>query len=307
MHYTILLLQTCYRQVKIEKQIKGVKVFKKLSKTIVFSVRKCYNKSIYVEKDEFMAKIIAVANQKGGVGKTTTAVNLSACVAELGKKVLVIDADPQGNATSGLGVDKDNAKYTVYDLLVNDIDAKDAVSDVAYFNMKIIPSNMSLAGAEIELVGASKREYILKNALESVKDDFDFIFIDCPPSLGIITLNCLIAADSVIIPIQCEYYALEGVAQLTNTISLVKKSLNTSLDIEGVVMTMFNGRTNLAIQVVEEIKKHFGKKVYKSLIPRNVRLSEAPGFGEPINVFDKSATGTVAYRELAKEFVERNR
>ena len=254
-----------------------------------------------------MAKIIAVANQKGGVGKTTTAVNLSACVAELGKKVLVIDADPQGNATSGLGVDKDGAKYTVYDLLVNDTDAKDAISDVAYFNMKIIPSNMSLAGAEIELVGAEKREFILKDALESVKDDFDFIFIDCPPSLGIITLNCLIAADSVVIPIQCEYYALEGVAQLTNTISLVKKSLNTALDIEGVVMTMFNGRTNLAIQVVEEIKKHFGKKVYRSLIPRNVRLSEAPGFGEPINVFDKSATGTVAYRELAKEFVERNR
>lgn len=254
-----------------------------------------------------MAKIIAVANQKGGVGKTTTAVNLSACVAELGKKVLVIDADPQGNATSGLGVDKEACEYTVYDLLVNDIDAKDAISDVAYFNMKIIPSNMSLAGAEIELVGADKREFILKDAIDSIKDDFDFIFIDCPPSLGIITLNCLIAADSVIIPIQCEYYALEGVAQLTNTISLVKKSLNQSLEIEGVVMTMFNGRTNLAIQVVEEIKKHFGKKVYRSLIPRNVRLSEAPGFGEPINVFDKSATGTAAYRELAKEFTERNR
>ena len=254
-----------------------------------------------------MAKIIAVANQKGGVGKTTTAVNLSACVAELGKKVLVVDADPQGNATSGLGVDKDGVKYTVYDLLVNDTDAKDAISDVAYFNMKIIPSNMSLAGAEIELVSVEKREFILKEALDSIKDDFDFIFIDCPPSLGIITLNCLIAADSVVIPIQCEYYALEGVAQLTNTINLVKKSLNPALEIEGVVMTMFNGRTNLAIQVVEEIKKHFGRKVYRSLIPRNVRLSEAPGFGEPINVFDKSATGTAAYRELAKEFTERNR
>ena len=254
-----------------------------------------------------MSKVVAVFNQKGGVGKTTTNVNLTASLGAMGKKVLVLDLDPQGNTTSGYGIDKNTVESTIYEVMLDGADIKEAILNTEFDNIDIIASATELSGAEIELTSMENREFILKNALESVKDDFDFIFIDCPPSLGIITLNCLIAADSVVIPIQCEYYALEGVAQLTNTISLVKKSLNTALDIEGVVMTMFNGRTNLAIQVVEEIKKHFGKKVYRTLIPRNVRLSEAPGFGEPINVFDKSATGTVAYRELAKEFVERNR
>lgn len=254
-----------------------------------------------------MAKIIAVANQKGGVGKTTTAVNLSSCIAETGKKVLVVDADPQGNTTSGFGIDKDSPGVNIYDIFVNGAKAEDAVLPVKFFSMSIIPSNMSLAGAEIELVSEKEREWILSHALEEIRNNYDFIIIDCPPSLSLITLNCLTASDSVIIPIQCEYYALEGVAQLTNTINLVKRSFKPQLEIEGIVMTMFNGRTNLALQVVEEVKKHFKGKVYRSLIPRNVRLSEAPGFGEPINVFDKSATGTFAYRELAKEFLERNR
>jgi chromosome partitioning protein len=254
-----------------------------------------------------MGKIIAVANQKVGVGKTTTAVNLSACVAQLGKRVLVVDVDPQGNTTSGLGVDKEAAEATVYDILVNRANANDAVCDVAYFGMKLIPSNISLAGAEIELVALDKREYILKNALDKVRDSYDFIFIDCPPSLGLVTLNALVASDSIIIPIQCEYYALEGVSQLTNTINLVKKSFNRELDIEGIVMTMFDGRTNLSIQVVDEVKRVFKNKVYRSVIPRNVRLSEAPSFGEPINVFDKTATGAVAYTELAKELIKLNK
>lgn len=254
-----------------------------------------------------MGKIIAIANQKGGVGKTTTAVNLSSCVAALGKKVLVVDIDPQGNTTSGLGVDSKKLKNTVYDVLVNDVEPKDAVSDIPYFNMKILGSDISLAGAEIELVGVDKREFLLKNALEKVRDDFDFIFIDSPPSLGLITLNGLVAADTVLVPVQCEYYALEGIAQLNNTVNMVKKALNPKLDFEGVVMTMFDGRTNLSIQVVEEVKKHFGKKVYRSLIPRNVRLSEAPSFGEPILIFDRSAAGAVAYTNLAKEFIEKNK
>ena len=252
-----------------------------------------------------MAKIMAVANQKGGVGKTTTAVNLSACIAELGKRVLVIDVDPQGNTTSGFGIDRESVDATIYDILINDAKASSVIRETPYFGLKIIPSDISLSGAEIELVSKERREYVLKDALEEVKKDFDYIFIDCPPSLGLITLNALIAADSVIIPIQCEYYALEGVAQLTNTINLVKKAFSPSIDIEGIVMTMFDGRTNLSIQVVEEVKKHFKGKVYKSIIPRNVRLSEAPSFGEPINVFDKTATGAVAYKNLAEEIVKK--
>lgn len=254
-----------------------------------------------------MGKIIAVANQKGGVGKTMTAVNLSCCVAALGKKVLVVDIDPQGNTTGGLGVDTKQLNYTIYDVLVNGISARDAVAEAPYFKMHILASDISLAGAEIELVSVQKREFLLKSALNEIKDDYDFIFIDSPPSLGLITLNGLVAADTVIVPIQCEYYALEGVAQLSNTVNMVKKALNPKLDFEGVVMTMFDGRTNLSIQVVEEVKKHFGRKVYRTLIPRNVRLSEAPSFGEPIIVFDRNASGAIAYENLAKEFLEKNR
>ncbi len=252
-----------------------------------------------------MAKIMAVANQKGGVGKTTTAVNLSACVAELGKKVLVIDVDPQGNTTSGFGIDRESVDATIYDILINDSDAQSVIKETPFFGLKIIPSDISLSGAEIELVSKERREFVLKDALEKIRDEFDYIFIDCPPSLGLITLNALIAADSVLIPIQCEYYALEGVAQLTNTINLVKKAFSPSIEIEGIVMTMFDGRTNLSIQVVEEVKRHFAGKVYRSVIPRNVRLSEAPSFGEPINVFDRTAAGAVAYKNLAEELVKK--
>ena len=253
-----------------------------------------------------MGKIFAIANQKGGVGKTTTAVNLSACVAALGKKVLVVDIDPQGNTTGGLGVYAENMENTIYDVLVNGMEAKDAVTEVSHFSMHILGSDISLAGAEIELVGAQNREFLLKNALDSIRDAYDYIFIDCPPSLGLITLNGLAAADAVVVPVQCEYYALEGIAQLTKTVNMVQKALNPELEIEGVVMTMFDGRTNLSLQVVEEVKKYFGKKVYRTLIPRNVRLSEAPSFGEPIIVFDRTATGAVAYENLAKEFLKRN-
>ena len=253
-----------------------------------------------------MGKIFAIANQKGGVGKTTTAVNLSACVAALGKKVLVVDIDPQGNTTGGLGVYAENMENTIYDVLVNGLAAKDAVTDVPHFSMRILGSDISLAGAEIELVGAQNREFLLKNALGTLRDAYDYIFIDCPPSLGLITLNGLAAADAVIVPVQCEYYALEGIAQLTKTVNMVQKALNPNLEIEGVVMTMFDGRTNLSLQVVEEVKKYFGKKVYRTFIPRNVRLSEAPSFGEPIIVFDRTASGAVAYENLAKEFLKRN-
>ena len=253
-----------------------------------------------------MAKIISVANQKGGVGKTTTAVNLASCLAEQGKRVLIVDSDPQGNTTTGLGIEKETIICTIYDILVNGVAVRDVIMKTKYFDLDIIVSDMSLSGAEVELVGLNKREFQLKEALEQVKDDYDFIIIDCPPSLGLVTINALTATDTVLIPIQCEYYALEGVMQLTNTINLVKKALNPDLDIEGVVMTMFDGRTNLSIQVVNEVKKCFGKKVYRSVIPRNVRLSEAPSFGEPINVFDRTATGAVAYTSLAKEVIERN-
>ncbi|MCD8049648.1 MAG: AAA family ATPase [Clostridia bacterium] len=251
-----------------------------------------------------LLRTIAIANQKGGVGKTTTAVNLSACLAKMGKKVLLVDCDPQGNSTSGVGVDKRRCEKTVYDVLINDENAPSAIVKTPYENLDICPSNISLSGAEIELVSEMGRESKLKNALSAVKENYDYIFIDAPPSLGLITINVLTASDSVIIPIQCEYYALEGVSQLVTTIRKVKQVLNPQLDIEGILMTMYDSRTNLSAQVVEEVKKFFPNKVYKTLVPRNVRLSEAPSFGKPIIHYDISSKGAESYLDLAEEFVQ---
>ena len=253
-----------------------------------------------------MGKIIAIANQKGGVGKTTTAVNLSACLGKAGKKTLIVDIDPQGNTTSGLGIDPKSLEFSVYDCLINEIPLKDIILKTEFENLWIVPSNINLAGAELELVMKEKREFLLKKALYEIKDFYDFILIDCPPSLGLITLNSFTATDSILIPIQCEYYALEGLSQLTNTIKMIKKSLNTSLSIEGVLLTMFDARTNLSIQVVDEVKKFFGGKVFKTVIPRNVRLSEAPSFGQPVIEYDKHSRGAECYTELAEEVIERN-
>ncbi len=250
-------------------------------------------------------KVIAIANQKGGVGKTTTAVNLSACLAKRGKRVLLIDCDPQGNSTSGIGVDKRRCEKTVYDVIINDTDMKDAVVKTEYENLDVCPSNISLSGAEIELVSEMGRESKLKNAVRSLGDTYDIVLIDAPPSLGLITINVLTAANSVIVPIQCEYYALEGVSQLVATIKKVKQVLNPELDIEGILMTMFDSRTNLSMQVVEEVKKFFPNKVYKTLVPRNVRLSEAPSFGKPIIYYDASSKGAESYLDLADEILSK--
>lgn len=246
-------------------------------------------------------KIIAVTNQKGGVGKTTTAINLGACLADLGKSVLIIDIDPQGNSTSGLGLDKRKIKKCVYDVLINEAPADDVVIQTQYPRLFILPATIQLAGAEIELVAAISREFKLKTALSGMQKNYDFVLIDCPPSLGLLTLNALSAAHTVLVPIQCEYYALEGLSQLINTINLVKKHLNPSLEIEGVVLTMFNARTNLSIQVVDEVKRYFRSKVYKTIIPRNVRLSEAPSHGKPIIDYDPKSKGAEVYYDLAKE------
>ncbi len=250
-----------------------------------------------------MGKIIAIANQKGGVGKTTTSVNLSTILAKKGKRVVLLDADPQGNATSGLGVEKDTGK-SLYDVLINEEPVENTLQDTIEKNLKICPSSMNLAGAEVELVSQMSREHRLKEQLENVREDFDYIFIDCPPSLGLITLNSFTAADSVMIPVQCEYYALEGLGQLINTINLVKKHLNKSLEIEGAVLTMYDIRTNLSNQVVKEVKRYFDDKVYKTVIPRNVRLSEAPSFGMPISIFDPKSKGAKSYEKLAREFLK---
>lgn len=251
-----------------------------------------------------MSKVIAVANQKGGVGKTTTAVNLSSSLAYKGKKVLLLDIDPQGNSTSGLGIDKKNIKKSTYDVLINDIDIRETLINTPIENLRICPSNIELAGAEVELVSIISRESRLKNSLETIKNDFDFIIIDCPPSLGLLTLNSLTAANTILVPIQCEYYALEGLSQLMETVKLVQKHLNKNLDVEGVVLTMFDARTNLSIQVVEEVKKYFRNKVYRTIIPRNVRLSEAPSFGLPIILYDPKSKGAECYLELADEVIE---
>jgi len=249
-----------------------------------------------------LSKVIAIANQKGGVAKTTTAVNLGACLAMLGRRTLVVDADPQGNASSGLGVSPAKVSRSLYDVLVRGVPLREAVVQCPWVEqLDVVPANLSLAGAEVELVGVTGRESVLARGLAEVKSDYTFILIDCPPSLGLLTLNALTAADSVIIPIQCEYYALEGVGHLLNTIQLVKRRLNPRLEIEGVLLTMFNGRTNLSIQVAEEVKKHFRQKVYRTIIPRNVRLSEAPSHGMPVVVYDPRSRGAEVYFELAKE------
>jgi chromosome partitioning protein len=248
-----------------------------------------------------VGKILAIANQKGGVGKTTTSVNLGACLAYIGKKVLLVDIDPQGNATSGVGIEKADVNQCIYDVLVDDVEANAVILPTSVDNLFIIPATIQLAGAEIELVPTISREVRLKRALEEVKGDFDYILIDCPPSLGLLTLNSLTASDAVLIPVQCEYYALEGLSQLLNTVRLVQKHLNHELRIEGVLLTMLDARTNLGIQVIEEVKKYFQDKVYKTIIPRNVRLSEAPSHGEPIIIYDPRSRGAEVYLDLAKE------
>lgn len=252
-----------------------------------------------------MGRVISIANQKGGVGKTTTTVNLCTILAKKGKRVLLIDADPQGNATSGLGVEKE-VENSTYDLLVNEVEAREVLQDTAIKNLKVCPANMSLAGAEVELVSMMSREQRLKEKLDEIKDIFDFIFIDCPPSLGLITLNSFTASDSVLIPVQCEYFALEGLGQLLNTINLVKKHLNKGIQIEGALLTMYDIRTNLSNQVVKEVKKYFDNKVYKTVIPRNVRLSEAPSYGMPITEYDPRSKGAKSYIKFAREFLKIN-
>lgn len=247
-----------------------------------------------------MGKVISVANQKGGVGKTTTAVNLSALLAKKGKKVLLIDTDPQGNATSGVGVDK-TVSFSVYDVLVDDVEIENTLQLTEMKNLEVCPSNINVAGAEVQLVSKENREYKLKEKIEKIKNDYDYVIIDCPPSLGLVTLNAFTASDSVLIPIQCEYYALEGLGQLINTINLVKKRLNKELVIEGALLTMYDARTNLSNQVVKEVKNYFDDKVYKTVIPRNVKLSEAPSYGMPICMYDARSKGSRCYDKFAKE------
>ena len=252
-----------------------------------------------------MGKIISVANQKGGVGKTTTTVNLSTILAKKGKKILMIDMDPQGNGTSGLGIDK-NVKFSVYDVIIDDVEIENTIKKTEIENLDVCPSNINLAGAEVELVDMEEREQRLKSKLDKIKEKYDYIIIDCPPSLGLVTLNAFTASDSVLIPVQCEYYALEGLGQLINTINLVKKHLNKSLYIEGALLTMYDARTNLSNQVVKEVKRYFEDKVYKVVIPRNVKLSEAPSYGMPITLYDKRSKGAKCYEKLAKEFLKIN-
>jgi chromosome partitioning protein len=258
-------------------------------------------------KGNTMSRTIAIANQKGGVGKTTTTINLSACLAEAGKKVLVIDMDPQGNCTSGFGINKNEIKNTIYELILGECSLRECTMPVEGIDtLKIIPANVNLAGAEIDILDVNDREYILKNEIDYVRDDYDFIIIDCPPSLNMLTVNALTTADTVLVPIQCEYYALEGISQLIHTIDLIHDRLNEKLKIEGVVFTMYDARTNLSSDVVNNVKENLDTKIYNSIIPRNVRLAEAPSNGMPINLYDSKSSGAESYRNLAKEIIERN-
>ncbi len=252
-----------------------------------------------------MGRIIAVANQKGGVGKTTTAINLSACLAEIGQKVLVIDMDPQGNTTSGYGIDKNQLSNTIYEMIIGECELEECLIKDIIQNLSLLPSTVNLSGAEIELIGVDRREYILKDKVEQERDNYNFIIIDCPPSLSMLTVNAMTTADTVIVPIQCEYYALEGLSQLIHTINLVKQRLNPELEIEGVVFTMYDARTNLSLQVVENVKNNLNQSIYKTIIPRNIRLAEAPSHGMPINLYDSKSTGAEAYRFLAQEVLRK--
>ncbi|MCB6610696.1 MULTISPECIES: ParA family protein [Clostridia] len=252
-----------------------------------------------------MGRTIAIANQKGGVGKTTTAINLSSCLAEAGQRVLTIDFDPQGNATSGLGLEKGQIEDTVYEMMLGDCTFEDCLQQDVQEDLDVLPSDSNLSGAEIELLDIENKEFVLKSHLDRVKDDYDFIIIDCPPSLSLLTLNALVAADTVLVPIQCEYYALEGLSQVLRTINIVKRKMNSSLEMEGVVFTMYDARTNLSLEVVENVKSNLNEKIYKTIIPRNVRLAEAPSHGMPINIYDSKSTGAESYRLLAAEVISR--
>ena len=252
-----------------------------------------------------MNRVIAIANQKGGVGKTTTAINLSACLADLGKKVLALDLDPQGNMTSGLGVDKDEIERSVYDLIIGNAGIEECICKNVLDNLDVLPSNIDLSAAEIEMIGVENKEFILKNEMEKIKDDYDFVIIDCPPALSMLTINAMTTADSVLVPIQCEYYALEGLTQLIHTIELVQERLNSSLQIEGVVFTMYDARTNLSMQVVENVKDNLNQNIYKTIIPRNIRLAEAPSYGMPINMYDPKSAGAESYMQLADEVIRK--
>ena len=253
-----------------------------------------------------MGKVIAIANQKGGVGKTTTTINLASCVAEKGKKVLVIDTDPQGNATTGFGIQKNELENTVYELMLGECSVKECIIQDAVENLSVIPSNVNLAAAEIELIDEDRKEFVLKNEIDWVKDQYDYIFIDCPPSLSMLTVNAMTTADSILVPIQCEYYAMEGLGQLIHTVNLIKKKINPQLRMEGVVFTMYDSRTNLSAEVVESVKDALEEHIFETMIPRNIRLAEAPSYGQPINVYDSKSAGAEAYRNLADELIKVN-
>ncbi len=252
-----------------------------------------------------MGRIIAIANQKGGVGKTTTAINLSACLAEKGQKVLAIDMDPQGNMSSGLGLDKDSIDKTIYDMIIGENDVEEVIDHGTIDNLDILPSNVDLSAVEIELIDVDNKEFVVRDAIQKIKDNYDYIIIDCPPSLSLLTINAMTTADSVLVPIQCEYYALEGLSQLIHTVELVKERLNSTLEIEGVVFTMYDARTNLSLQVVENVKDNLQQNIYKTIIPRNIRLAEAPSYGTPINQYDPKSAGAESYMRLAEEVIEK--